>query len=307
MIKQALLITAYKNFEHLQELVRFFDDPLFSIYIHIDVKSDINEQDLISLQRYNVTLVRKYKVNWGGLNHLKAYLLLSKLALEEPSNSYFHLISGQDFPVKSLNFFKLFIEREAGLRRGYLRHEKLPNKNWFRGGMDRLMYYNLYDVLDAKKHKKLIRKIVRLQIKIGFVRPFYKNFPQLYGGSTYWTLPREILEYVFKYTDQNPRFLKRFSHSFCAEEIYFQTIILNSTFKDQVVNNNLRYIDWSKGRGSTPVFLDERDYDVIMAGDYLFARKFDERSNGIKQLILEHLNNTYLNNKIPSNLKREER
>jgi len=157
-MKQAILITAYKNFEHLKELIRFFDDPLFSIYIHIDLKSNINQEELITLQGPNVKLVNKYKVNWGGVNHLKSYLLLSELALENPDNSYFHLITGQDFPVKTLNKFKLFLKREETIRRGYLRYERLPNKNWFRGGMDRLMYYNFMICWMRKSIKNLSGK-----------------------------------------------------------------------------------------------------------------------------------------------------
>jgi len=140
-------------------------------------------------------------------------------------------------------------------------------------------------MLDAKKHKKLIRKIVRLQIKLGFKRPFYKNFPELYGGSTYWTLPREILTYVLNYTNENPRFLKRFSHSFCAEEIYFQTIILNSPFKNNIVNNNLRYIEWEPGKPNPRIFTTE-DFDSLKVSSQLFARKFDI---GIDEEILDRL------------------
>lgn len=37
-MKQAILITAYKNYHHLEEIIAFFDDD-FEIYIHIDRKS----------------------------------------------------------------------------------------------------------------------------------------------------------------------------------------------------------------------------------------------------------------------------
>ena len=45
---QAILITAYKNYHHLEDLVNFFDGS-FNIYIHIDKKSSISKENLNKL------------------------------------------------------------------------------------------------------------------------------------------------------------------------------------------------------------------------------------------------------------------
>ena len=37
-MKQAILITAYKHFDHLYDIVTYFDDR-FAIYMHIDKKT----------------------------------------------------------------------------------------------------------------------------------------------------------------------------------------------------------------------------------------------------------------------------
>ena len=86
---------------------------------------------------------------------------------------------------------------------------------------------------------------------------------------------------MVQYTQQHPEFLRRFHYSFCAEELYFQTLLCNSEYRDCLVDDNLRYIDWSKGRGSTPVVLDMRDYDTLKASPCLFARKFDVASHDL--------------------------
>ena len=82
-MKQGILITAYKNFEHLLDIVSFFDER-FEIYIHIDKKSVINEGIIETIRSLpQVKLVsRKYKVNWGGINHLKCILHLAEEALK---------------------------------------------------------------------------------------------------------------------------------------------------------------------------------------------------------------------------------
>ena len=216
---------------------------------------------------------------------MKAYLYLCRVALNEEDNFCFHLITGQDYPVKPLSYFMEFAERQRQEPREYLAHHEVPFKRWSGGGVNRLTYYHLYDFFDAKKYKKEIRKFVRLQMKLGLTRKLPKRFLQLHGGSTYWTLSKDALKYVIDYTKNNPKFFKRFKYSFCAEELYFHTILLNSPLADRVVNDNLRHIDWSVDRGSTPVVLDERDYEILLQGSCLFARKFDKKSMRLKEKI----------------------
>ncbi|WP_242202504.1 beta-1,6-N-acetylglucosaminyltransferase [Aestuariivivens insulae] len=281
----AILITAYKNLDQLEQLVDFFEDSSFRVYIHLDKKGRYDKAVLerIKAKRQVHMLVQKYRVNWGGVKHLKACLFLAQEALAIESLSYFHLITGQDLPIVSkADFLAFFSNQPEGQKKDYIMYAPLPNPKWhYRGGVDRLKYYHFYDLLDAKRHKRFIRKLVRLQKKIGLERSFSKMFPAMYGGSTYWSLTRESLSYVVNYTLQHPRFLKRFNYSFCAEEIYFQTLLCNSPLKHNMVDTNLRYIDWSKGRGSTPVVLDMRDYDKLKQSSCLFARKFDDVSRDL--------------------------
>ena len=49
---------------------------------------------------------------------------------------------------------------------------------------------------------------------------------------------------------------------------------MNSKYKVSVINNNLRYIDWSEGNNS-PKTLSIKDINQILKSDKLIARKFD--------------------------------
>ncbi|MGZ2368711.1 beta-1,6-N-acetylglucosaminyltransferase [Ancylomarina sp. YFZ004] len=286
-MKQAILITAYKNFEQLKELINEFDEN-FNIYIHVDKKSRLTKKAIREIT--NISNVKyftqKYKVNWGGLNHLKAYLKLSEKALLHNENVYFHLITGQDYPLKSNEYIKNMLFNNQDKKLNYMGFFKMPAKCWRNGGMDRLEYYNLYDLFNAKSsfESKWIGRTRRIQKGLGFKRSV--NFcKQLYGGSTYWTIHRDTLQFVIHFTKQNPSFLKRFKFTFCAEEIYFQTIIMNSEHADKVVNDDLRYVDWETGRGGYPAFLDENDYESIIKSNKLFVRKIDPDKNKLKQML----------------------
>lgn len=273
-MKHAILVTAYKNFEHLQDIVLSFNE-YFEIYIHIDQKSSL---DLVILNKLTapkqVKLVsRKYKVNWGGINHLKCILHLAKEALKNKEIERFHVISGHDYPIKNCNYFLEYFKKHQS--ENYLNYHELPSSRWPNGGMDRLEYYNLYDILDAKKYRHYIFKFVKLQKKLKIKRPVSKKVPKLYGGETWWSLNRDAVSYVIEYANHNKYLLKRFRHSFCSEEMYVHTVLLNSKYAHTIINDSLRYIDWSDRNGNFPANLDMSDLNSLTAGTNLFARKFE--------------------------------
>ena len=293
-MKQGILITAYKEINHLMKLINFFDDD-FYLYIHIDQKSRItkDETEVIQKAKNVVFFSRQFNVNWGGNNHLKSILLLSKEAIKNENIEYFHVISGQDFPIKSCNSIKRYLINNNG--KEFLGSFEMPAKIWGDdGGMARICYFNFYDIFNAKTWigSHTIRLLLKAQKKLKIKRNIPQNFPKLFGGSTWWTLSYPCLKYVVNYTKNNPYFLKRFKYSFGSAEIYFQTIIMNSPFKPNVMNKNLRYIDWNRGTGSNPSNLDETDYDKIIKSDAIFARKFAYPvSERLINKIEEHITN----------------
>jgi hypothetical protein len=85
---------------------------------------------------------------------------------------------------------------------------------------------------------------------------------------------------------QDTKQAKVYKHSHCAEEFVLHTILLNSqygkTYRNQIIANHLRFMDWEIGHGESPAILDEVHLPQIRQGQtneypYLFARKFDSR------------------------------
>lgn len=276
-MKHAILVTAYKKVDHLIRLVKALNDDDFLFYIHIDKKSSIAEADIERVKAIKqVKLIdKKYDINWGSYNHLKAFLYLAGEAVKNNQVSYLHAVTGQDFPVKSCKQIKDFFEQNKGTE--YLDNNPFPVKGWPGGGLDRIIYHNMYDKLNPSSNYqgKLIKLLIDVQKTFKIKRKLPISLSMLYGGSTYWTLTRECILYVFDYMQANPAFAKMFENSFCAEEIFFQTIVMNSPFKGNVINNHLRYINWEYKNGSMPAILDDDDFDAIIKSDAIFARKFD--------------------------------
>jgi hypothetical protein len=159
--------------------------------------------------------------------------------------------------------------------------------------MDRIDYFNFHDIFNARKSTgyRILDDILNLQKKLKWNRKYPAEFRdlKLYGGSTYWSLSREVLQYVVEFTKEKPSFLKRFAHTFCAEEIYFQTIILQSPYAASIINDNLRYIDWQAGPQRHPMYLIEDDYEKLISSNKLFARKIDNKqSRGLRTMLANH-------------------
>lgn len=272
---QAILITAYKNINHLYNIVDFFNDDC-TFYIHIDKKSKIAASDIQRLrENRKVKLVsQEYRVNWGSVQHLHAILQLCREAVKDNRIEYLHLITGHDYPIKTAQYISNFLKEHKGNE--YLSAMPLPIKTWKWGGMNRVQHYNLYEYFNAKSWQRIfIKSFVYLQKLIGFKRKLPQGFGDLHGGSTYWTLTKSAVQYFLDYLDKRPDVLEAFRYTFCAEEILIHTILMNSPFRERVCRKNLRFMIWEHRDGVSPANLDERDIQAILKSDAFFARKFE--------------------------------
>jgi len=269
-MKIAVLILAHKNIWQLEKLVERLRRD-FDVYIHADQKWNL---DLDLFKKYpNVFFVKRYSVNWGSYSQIMATLVLFKTAYLK-NYQYYMLISGQDIPIKCNSFIKTFLEQNQYAN--FVNNEALPKKEWAgqNGGYDRLNYYFGNDfgqnLLGAIKRRSLYF-MQDVQKKLNIRRKLYPI--KYFGGWNWVNLNSEAMNYIMTFLKEQPAFLKTFKYTYCADEIWLQTILLNSSVN--VNNNNLRYTDWEP-HAANPKTLLKEDLDKIKASDDLFARKFDE-------------------------------
>ena len=74
-----------------------------------------------------------------------------------------------------------------------------------------------------------------------------------------------------------------FDRTVCADEIFLQTMVMASPYKETVINECLREIDWKRGN---PYVYQKCDYELLVNSDNIFARKF---STKIDNEIIEKL------------------
>lgn len=277
MSKICFLILAHKNENQLMRLINHLKKD-FDIYMHIDKRSRLYIKTFD-----NVRVYKKIKTYHGDVSLVKATLFLIEKSYKNNYDRYI-FISGQDIPLKTnsdiINFFDINKDKE------FISYENIKNNDGIYNEMSfRLNTYNFGKLYRLFLHKNIRKFLSDLPI-------FKRSTPEnIYYGSQWWNLTNNAVKYILDYADKNPKFLKRFNYTWGSDEFFFQSILLNSQFKDNCINDNLRYIIWD---GGAPFNLKMKDYDGINSytGGGIFARKFDENiDNDIIDKLYEDLEN----------------
>ncbi|MEL7655690.1 MAG: beta-1,6-N-acetylglucosaminyltransferase, partial [Bacillota bacterium] len=108
-------------------------------------------------------------------------------------------------------------------------------------------------------------------------------------------LSRESCEYILEFVKTRPWFVQFFRNTTLSDEMFFQTILGNSSFKEKI-HRNLMYTDWSNQKAH-PANINQQHLehfkmnrrlvieDHYGRGEVLFARKFtDDSGELVKQL-----------------------
>ena len=108
-MKHAILILAHKNIGLLCRLAGYFEKDC-DVFIHIDKKQPVTREEEEKLRSYKQVkaVSREYDVNWGGTSVLESEMHLLRMAVQRGDADYFHLISGQDYPTRPLDYFLEF-------------------------------------------------------------------------------------------------------------------------------------------------------------------------------------------------------
>lgn len=288
-MRHAYLIMAHNEFEILEKLLILLDNPKNDIYLHIDKK--IKNFDFQKYQKKvlkaNLIFTKRMDIRWGSEKQIKCTLMLLKEATKT-KHKYYHFLSGVDLPLKNQDEIHNFFSKT---NKNFIEYDDFDSIN--DTYLDRIKYYHLCQK-NWRSNNKLVSKIsnairfrtykIQKHLKINRLKNIDIQFRK---GANWFSINEETAKYIL---EQNH--LKYYKHSYCADELYIQTIIYNSKFKKSIYfdktgkTSNLRYIDWNKGN---PAILKMEDYDDIVNSNMLFARKFSYKTD--KKIIEKIFNN----------------
>lgn len=263
-MKIAHLILAHKCPDQVYRLANKLQDAETDVYIHIDKKSHLLFT-LFKLPANTILIKNTVSVTWAGYSMVSATLNGLKEILDSGTHyDHIHITSGQDYPIKSNSEIKELFEKN----KGKLFVKYLPVGNEWPDGITRITQYHLTDINLPGKYK--------LQNLINFLAPkrkFLFNWKAV-GKSQWITINTPAAKYIIDTLNKHPEIERFFKLSWAPDEIIFHTILYNSDYREHIINDDLTYMDWTKG-GASPKVLGMDDKTTLQQSEALFARKFD--------------------------------
>lgn len=268
-MKLAHLILAHNQPAQLERLIKRLAHPDADIYIHLDKKTPI--EPFAHLQQLpNVFFVQnRVKVYWGSYNIVQATLNGFKKILHSGKTYQFvNLLSGQDYPLTSAAKIHAYLAANPGTAfMNYLQFDP----NWTEA-LPRIQEYHFNNL--QIKGRYILQKLVNTLLP----KRVLPNGLVPVGRSQWFTIPLDCVSYILDYWESNPKLQRFIKLTWGPDEFIFQTILYNSVHKNAMVNNDLRYIDWTGG-GVSPKTLTVADAPALLASGELFARKFDQEKD----------------------------
>jgi hypothetical protein len=286
-MKIAYLIMAHNQPYHLQRLVNALSTNYSSFLIHVDKKSDLsifNPYDFPENVRFIDDRVR---VNHGGFSMVKAMIQLIKSAINEDEFDYFQFISGWDYPIKCNSYIYDFLSNNYPMN--YMNFYRLCGSADYVNNITKY-YFTDFIGNSPKVFQKTMKAFQYIFKNIPWDRQFVPEMVP-YRGSSWFCLNKATIHYIINFlnTPKGKRLYRFFENSQCGDEIFFQTIVMNSPFAeycrfyDKDINQTyknenkayLHYINWDPAR-ENPAIFNLSDFQSLMESPALYARKFNE-------------------------------
>ena len=247
------------------------DDARNDIYIHMDKKCASYDPQVVkaSVSVSNVYHIKRRNVAWGGRSMMDVEIALLSESIKRGRYRYYHLLSGQDLPIKSQGYIHDFFDRNQG--KEFVRFQapdfkfdyRIRQYHFFQERLGRRWFESKWNMFLLKKQEKLgIHRHVSVSFQKG----------------TQWV---SITDSLARYIVSKEKWLKRvFRYSLCCDELFVQTLMLNTPYMDSLYHQHMdndihaimRLIDWKRG---TPYVFRNEDFEELASSDMLFARKFD--------------------------------
>ena len=226
---------------------------------------------------------RRVKCGWGEWSLVDATLQAVRAALEAfPRATHFYMLSGDCMPIKTSGYVHHFMERDDV---DYIECNDFFESDWIKTGFreERLVYRHWFN---ERTQSKLFYASFGLQKRLGLTRRTPKNI-QVMIGSQWWCLRRPTVEAVMELIRTRPDIPRFFRTTWIPDETFFQSLVPHLVPENEIENRTLTFLMFSDY--GMPVTFYNDHYDLLMAQDYLFARKISPEALRLK----EKLGNLY--------------
>lgn len=283
-MKHVIMVMGHGNERILQKTIDLLDDEDIDFVIHWDKKFKM--PSLESKKSKIIFLNNRIKVTWGTDSQIIAEKRLFQYVLDAGKYDYVHLISSNDIPLMTLDYFKEYFKKGSYFLGfvDYLADESFNHIN---------EYYPIRNI-NLKKIYSLsfIIHVINRLLKVNRVS---RNMVE--KGCNWFSMDIVYLKKVVEFKN-----FKMFKHTFTGDEFYVQTIL--KELKPPKLENKYdyfsdsyrmtkssemasRYIDWYRGRPYTFTESDVSELVDVVNTKYAFSRKVID--SGIVESIFNEL------------------
>ena len=261
-----ILVMAHSHELLLKKLLAKLEHPQVRVFVHIDKKSQSLFEKL-----EGINLIRnRVNVQWAHISQVQA-VFSSYSEIRDAGHSFEHflVISGQDYPLQSMDRLVAFFSTQKA--KSFISHLPLSKQGW--AGARKRYRYHYYIRMEKLWRALMMMTGMRRQFPFGLMP---------YGGSQWINLATPHMDYVINFCNTHVSLMNFMQTVRFPEEMIFQTILMNSPFREDCMNDDLRYVKWLPGKSNPEILTLENKPEILQAGNKFFARKFDlDRSDSL--------------------------
>ncbi|MBY5971462.1 beta-1,6-N-acetylglucosaminyltransferase [Ferrimonas balearica] len=249
--------------------------------IHFDARANPADYDQIRAalkDNPRVTFARKRcKCGWGEWSLVEATLNAVEAAVDAfPRATHFYMLSGDCMAIKTAEYAHDFLDREEV---DYCESFDFHTSGWIKTGIkeERLIYRHY---LNERKHKFWFYKSLEWQKKLGLTREIPEDL-QIMIGSQWWCLRRRTIEAILDFTKTRRDVMRFFRTTWIPDETFFQTLVRHLVPAKEIRSRTLTFLMFTDY--GMPVTFYNDHYDLLLAQDFLFARKLSPEAHEVKR------------------------
>ncbi|MCG6882629.1 MAG: beta-1,6-N-acetylglucosaminyltransferase [Silicimonas sp.] len=276
----AYILLCHKNVDAVIAQAAQLTAPGDAVAIHFDARaprSDFERLKAGLADNPNVVFPkRRLKCGWGEWSLVAATLEALRAAVEAfPRATHFYLLSGDCMPIKTAEHAHAMIEdRDAD----FIECHDFFESDWIKTGFreERLIYRHWFN---ERTQAKRFYASFKLQQRFGITRQPPKGI-QVMIGSQWWCLRRRTVEALLDLIVSRPEIVRFFRTTWIPDETFFQTLVHHLVPETEIDCRTLTFLMFTDY--GMPVTFYNDHYDLLLAQDYLFARKISAEAADLK-------------------------
>ncbi|MEL6645584.1 MAG: DUF5928 domain-containing protein [Pseudomonadota bacterium] len=248
--------------------------------IHFDAsarKSDYEKITSALADNPRVTFARRrLRCGWGEWSLVRATLNAVEAAVDAfPDATHFYMLSGDCMAIKPAEYVHAYLDREDA---DFIESFDFFDSDWIKTGIkeERLIYRHWFN---EREHKDLFYASMRWQKKLGLARKIPADL-QIMIGSQWWCLRRRTVEAILDFTKKRRDVMRFFRTTWIPDETFFQTLVRHLVPAGEIRSRTLTFLMFSDY--GIPVQFYNDHYDMLVAQDFLFARKISPEATELK-------------------------